>query len=98
MKKAFIVIIFILGTAVTVLADEHAAERDLCLLDASNCPTLNYDLIEKVARLRGALEAGSRFYTPEELKRLAKKLKECLEIADLLDVPETIISRRPTGY
>lgn len=98
MKTACIVIALILGTAVTVPALEHApapgAEKDLCLLDARNCPTPNYyDLKEKVARLRGALNAGNRFYTPEELKILAKKLEDSLEIADLLEVPETIIPR-----
>ena len=98
MKKTFAVIALILGTAVTAPAHEQAsapgAEKDLCLLDARNCPTPNYyDLRGKVVRLRGALEAGSRFYTPEELKRLAIKLEESLEIADLLDVPETIIPR-----
>jgi len=95
-KTAFTVIALILGTAVTVPALEQApapgAEKDLCLLDSRSCPT-PYDLTEKVARLRGALEAGNRFYTPEELKSLAKKLEDSLEIADLLDVPETIIPR-----
>ncbi len=98
MNTTFIVVAMVLTVAGTAPAQEQApapaAGKDMCLVDASHCPRENYyDLAEKVARLREAINKGMKLYTVEELEILKKKLEESLEIADLLEVPESQIPR-----
>ena len=94
---AFLVALSLLVPALPLHAaePEAAAAKDPCLMDNRNCPgNTNYTLVEKIARLRTAIEnKDSGTYTPQELERLGKRLEECLEIADLLEIPETTIPR-----
>lgn len=68
------------------------AGKDLCLLDTSQCSSL-YDLPEKVARLRKAIESGTKVYTPEEVERLKRRLEDAMIVVEFLDVPEAIVPR-----
>jgi hypothetical protein len=95
MKILCIAIAFALAAVAPACAGapQPAPEKDFCLLDHRACTSGQYDLVTKTARIRNALANGDLLYSREERELLGKKLEECLEITDLLDVPETTIPR-----
>jgi hypothetical protein len=60
--------------------------KDLCLLDINKCPgQSHYNIVEKIARLKAAIEIGTKVYTPEEVVHLKYSLEEALVTADRID-------------
>jgi hypothetical protein len=65
---------------------EPVSGKDLCLLDTAKCPgQRHYDLVEKIAHCRAALETGAKVYSPEELEHVKHLLEEALDIADMIN-------------
>ncbi|MDR3581154.1 MAG: hypothetical protein P4L44_14430 [Oryzomonas sp.] len=59
--------------------------KDACLLDINNCSGHYYDIVEKIARLKAAIQIGTRVYSPKELEHIEYLLKESLITADRID-------------
>lgn len=47
-----------------------------CLLYGKNCPATTDSLPERISRLEKEIAKGERVYTPEELKKLDRRLTE----------------------
>jgi hypothetical protein len=83
-----IVITFIIITSVAFADQEIRSDssKDMCLLDIKNCTGHSYyNIVEKIARLKHAIEMGTKLYTPEECKHLEYLLEEALETAERID-------------
>ena len=83
-----IVITLIIVTGVAFADRESGSNsgKDMCLLDIKNCTGHNYyNIVEKIARLKKAIEIGSKIYSPEEFKHLEYLLEEAFETAERID-------------
>jgi hypothetical protein len=89
MKTILLLIAASLLMAGSALADQESKPvigKDLCLLDSAHCPGRQYyNLVEKIAHCRVALEKGAAVYSPEELEHLRHLLEEALDIADMIN-------------
>lgn len=89
MKLLPLVMTLTLFTASMAFTDQGAPPnegKDACLLDINTCPSGHYyDIVEKIARLKAAIQIGTRVYSPEELEHLKRLLEEAFEAADRID-------------
>jgi len=83
------IIVLTLITTTVAFADQEIKAntgKDLCLLDVKDCTGQSYyNIVEKIARLKAAIEIGTQIYSPEEVKHLNYLLEEALETAELID-------------
>src|SRR3974390_1314709 len=78
--------LFIASAAIADQGVQSSTGKDACLLDISNCPSGHYyDIVEKIARLKAAIQVGATVYSPEELAHLKYLLEEALTTADRID-------------
>ena len=78
--------LFIASMAIAGQGATSDTGKDACLLDVSNCPSGHYyDIVEKIARLKAAIQVGARVYSPNELEHLKYLLEEALTTADRID-------------
>jgi hypothetical protein len=81
-----IITLFIASTALAGQGVKTDTGKDACLLDVNNCPSGHYyDIVEKIARLKAAIQIGTTVYSPEELAHLQYLLEEALTTADRID-------------
>lgn len=64
---------------------EQGKGKDMCLVDTNLCSE-NYNLVDKIARLKAAIETGTKVYTPQELERLEYSLEDSLATAGRLNI------------
>ena len=82
----FMIILIINGVAFADQKIESNSNKDWCLLDNKNCSGHSYyNIVEKIARLKAAIEIGTNLYTPEECKHLKYLLDEAFETAERID-------------
>ncbi|MBU5637450.1 hypothetical protein KOM00_11985 [Geomonas sp. Red69] len=74
-----------MGSVPTFAADMGA--KDECLLISKNCKNEVDSIQQKIAKLQGEINKGSRVYTADELKKLHDKLKEANDVLDELNKP-----------
>jgi hypothetical protein len=83
-----IVITLSIVTGVAFAGQEIKSDevKDKCLLDIKNCTGSSYyNIVEKIARLKQAIEIGTKLYTLEECKHLEYLLEEAFETAERID-------------
>ncbi|NVN92606.1 MAG: hypothetical protein HXX11_18690 [Desulfuromonadales bacterium] len=89
MKSISIFIAITLFVAHAAFANEsvvYDSTKDLCLLDINNCRGQSYyNIVEKISRLKAALEIGSKVYSQEEIKHLNYLLDEAFYAAERID-------------
>jgi len=87
MKVLIVLICLPLFAGVAFSTDiPHGPVKDLCLLDNNNCVDHHYyNIVEKLARIRAALEVGTKLYSQQEIEHLTYMLDEALKTADLID-------------
>ena len=55
-------------------------------MDVNNCVGQTYyNIVEKIIRIKSALEIGSRVYTPQELEHLTYMFDEAMYCCDRID-------------
>ncbi|KAA0888974.1 hypothetical protein [Oryzomonas rubra] len=93
MRLAPIIIAITLGAASAAFAEQAPGTgKDLCLLDISNCTGRSYyNIVEKIARLKAALEVGTTVYSPGEIEHLTYMLEEAFTTADLIGADPSIV-------
>lgn len=73
------VLMLAVPSAVTLAAADGIPkkdEKDLCLLYAEKCAQRADSILEKIGKLKTEIEKGEKIYSPDELKRLERKLQE----------------------
>ena len=61
-----------------------AGHKDECLLYSKDCPCQTMTIQEKIARLGGELNKGSKVYTAAEITRLGDKLNAANKLLDTI--------------
>ncbi len=61
--------------------------KDDCLLYGKNCPNVFDGLPERIAKLNKEIAKGEKVYTPNELKKLKRMLKDDNETMRVLQKP-----------
>lgn len=89
MKKVIVsVCAFAVACVVTpVFAAVQTEGKNDCLVYGKNCPNAVDSLPERIAKLKTEIAKGEKVYTPEELKRLERRLKEDNETMRALNKP-----------
>lgn len=85
---AFVIAVTLLSACIAFAEKGVTADsgKDMCLLDNNYCTGQSYyGIVEKIARIRAALEIGSKVYSPEEVKHLEYLLEEALMVAERID-------------
>lgn len=85
MRKATLLVLTVLMMMVSVpafTAEKTQQQKDECLLASKNCMDRVYTIQEKIKRLNTEIKKGTRVYTPQELDKLNKKLKETEDMVD----------------
>ncbi|HEY4744582.1 MAG TPA: hypothetical protein VIH45_07975 [Desulfuromonadaceae bacterium] len=87
MKTAIVVALLVASVTVAAAEDmKPNAGKDVCLLDNNNCVGHSYyNIVDKIARIRAAIQLGTKVYTPQELEHLEYLLEEALDVADHID-------------
>ena len=88
MKPVLVCAFIMLSLTVGAHAEDlqSGAGKDMCLLDINNCLGQSfYNIVDKIARIRAAIEKGSLVYTPQEVEHLKYMLVEALETAERID-------------
>jgi len=76
-------------TAAVEPYEQHAQERNECILLAIKCGNTILSIQDKIQLLREEIAKGKSAYTLEEIERLKKKLEEASKTLDfLLDTPQ----------
>jgi len=81
-----VIALFMMSVSVPVFAaDEMTKEqKDECLLASKDCMGQIDTIQEKIAKLQGEINKGTKVYSAEELKKLNDKLKEANDLLDNL--------------
>lgn len=72
-------------SAVPAFAQMNQAEKDECLLASKNCMGQVDDIYKRIHKLDKEIKKGTKVYSPEELKKLQKKLTETQEILNSIE-------------
>lgn len=94
MKSVFVLILLIISLAGNAGAEEAKTlpGKDLCLLDIKNCVGQSYyNIVEKIVRIKAALEVGSRVYSHQERQHLEYMYEEALFACDRIDCPPSLV-------
>ena len=73
--------------AVPAFASVPPEGKDDCLLYGKNCPNVLDSLPERIEKLNKEIAKGEKIYTPEELNKLKRKLKQDNETMRALQKP-----------
>lgn len=78
MKKLIVSVCAVAATfiAFPVFAALQTEGRNDCLVYSKNCPNTVDSLPERISKLKTEIAKGETIYTPEELNRLERKLKD----------------------
>jgi uncharacterized membrane protein len=81
-----VIALFMMSVSVPVFAaDEMTKEqKDECLLASKDCMGQIDTIHEKIVKLQGEINKGTKVYSAEELKKLNDKLKEANDLLDNL--------------
>jgi hypothetical protein len=86
MKSIPMIMLLTLIFTGVALADQeikYNTGKDMCLLDIKNCTGQSYyDIVDKIARLKAAIEIGLELYSPEECNHLNYLLEEAFYTAE----------------
>ncbi len=87
MKKnvIFILVAFAAASVLPVFAQQTSQEKVICELAAKNCLNQVEILQKRIKKLDADIKKGTKTYSPEELKKLEKKLQETRELLDKLE-------------
>jgi len=88
MKRLIVTGLLVASVTVAASAQDMkpTAGKDTCLLDNNSCVGHSYyNIVEKIARIRAAIQLGTKVYTPQELEHLEYLLEEALDVADHID-------------
>lgn len=89
MKKmvvSLVLAVACMGLGVAFAEDNGMAkmEKDECLLVSKNCRNATLSIQEKIDKLQGEINKGTKVYSTEELKKLEDKLKDAENTLDVL--------------
>lgn len=85
--KRVIMAVCVLVIANPAFATAEANGKNDCMLYGKNCKHAVYSLPERIAKLKSEIAKGEKVYTPDELKRLERRLKEDNETIRVLNKP-----------
>lgn len=93
MRLVPVIIAITLCAASAAFAEQApGAGKDLCLLDINNCTGRSYyHIVEKIARLKTALQVGPTVYSPEEIEHLTYLLEEAFTTAELIGADPSLV-------
>lgn len=76
-----------MSSSITAFAQPNAAEQDECLLASKNCMNQVDDIYKRMHKLEREIKKGDKVYSPEDLRKLEKKLTETQQLLDNLEKP-----------
>lgn len=88
MKRIVLLAVVVLGitSGSTFAAGSQDSEKDWCLLGISNkCSgSTTLDLVDKIRRLKMAIDKGTTVYTPDEVEHFKSMLEEAYVAEDFV--------------